>query len=145
MTAINSPPLCRGGRIFTDFAMCNCFSKNLGLGEAAKRNVGAGANQIPDMNSFGNSLATTGYQKIPGGLIIQWGATATGSTGATVTLPTAFNSWIGGCVGCESGDDTSIKVVSVIPKNLSTIKVSGRTTGASTLTNTTVRWIAIGY
>ncbi|MGV2151311.1 hypothetical protein ACV80T_19635 [Enterobacter hormaechei] len=36
MTAINSPPLCRGGRIFTDFAMCNCFSKNLGLGELAK-------------------------------------------------------------------------------------------------------------
>ncbi|WP_448875442.1 hypothetical protein [Enterobacter hormaechei] len=34
MTAINSPPLCCGGRIFTDFAICNCFSKNLGLGEA---------------------------------------------------------------------------------------------------------------
>ncbi|MBY5258807.1 hypothetical protein FP366_04905 [Enterobacter hormaechei] len=36
MTAIISPPLCHSGRIFTDFAMCNCFSKNLGLGEAAK-------------------------------------------------------------------------------------------------------------
>ncbi|HHH0562226.1 TPA: hypothetical protein ACPZOD_002985, partial [Yersinia enterocolitica] len=36
MTAINFPPLCRSGRIFTDFAMCNCFSKNLGLGDAAK-------------------------------------------------------------------------------------------------------------
>ncbi|MGL3182869.1 hypothetical protein ACSVGK_30875, partial [Klebsiella pneumoniae] len=35
MTAINSPPLCRGGRIFTDFAMCNRFSKNLGLGDAS--------------------------------------------------------------------------------------------------------------
>ncbi|HGC8077006.1 TPA: hypothetical protein ACI1IU_001405 [Yersinia enterocolitica] len=34
MTAINSPPLSRGGRIFTDFAICNCFSKNLGLAEA---------------------------------------------------------------------------------------------------------------
>ncbi|MCQ7061559.1 phage tail protein, partial [Escherichia coli] len=28
-------PLCRSGRIFTDFAMCNCFSKNLGLGAGA--------------------------------------------------------------------------------------------------------------
>ncbi|MBL9243301.1 phage tail protein, partial [Escherichia coli] len=28
------------------------FVKNLGLGEAAKRNVGTGANQIPDMGSF---------------------------------------------------------------------------------------------
>ena len=69
MTAINFPPLSRGGRIFTDFAMCNCFSKNLGLKEAAKREVGTGANQIPDMNSF---TSGTGWQKLPGGLIIQW-------------------------------------------------------------------------
>ncbi|MCC9336683.1 hypothetical protein LN403_26455, partial [Enterobacter hormaechei subsp. steigerwaltii] len=67
MTAINSPPLCCGGRIFTDFAMCNCFSKNLGLGEAAKRNVGTGANQIPDMGSFTLSVSGTGYQKLPSG------------------------------------------------------------------------------
>ena len=40
MTAINSPPLCCGGRIFTDFAMCNCFSKNLGLGEGSALPVG---------------------------------------------------------------------------------------------------------
>ncbi|WP_227675390.1 phage tail protein [Klebsiella sp. WP3-S18-ESBL-05] len=40
MTAINSPPLCRDGRIFTDFAMCNRFSKNLGLGEGSALPVG---------------------------------------------------------------------------------------------------------
>ncbi|WP_233422828.1 tail fiber protein [Enterobacter asburiae] len=40
MTAINSPPLSRGGRIFTDFAMCNRFSKNLGLGEGSALPVG---------------------------------------------------------------------------------------------------------
>lgn len=119
--------------------------KNLGLGEAAKRGVGTGANQLPDMNSFGNSLANTGYQKLPGGLIIQWGFTSSGLAGNTVTLPVAFKSSIAGCAGCESGDDTSIKVVSVIPKSLSTIKVSGRVTGANTLANTSVRWIVIGY
>lgn len=37
MTAINSPPLCCGGRIFTDFATCNSFSKNLGLGDGSGR------------------------------------------------------------------------------------------------------------
>lgn len=77
MTAINSPPLCCGGRIFTDFAMCNCFSKNLGLGEAAKRNVGTGANQIPDMGSFTLSVSGTGYQKLPSGFILQWGSIGT--------------------------------------------------------------------
>jgi hypothetical protein len=40
MTAINFPPLHRGGRIFADFAMCNCFSKNLGLGEGSALPVG---------------------------------------------------------------------------------------------------------
>ncbi len=46
---------------------------NIGLGEAAKRNVGTGANQIPDMGSFTLSVSGTGYQKLPSGLIIQWG------------------------------------------------------------------------
>ena len=41
----------------------------LGLKEAAKRDVGTGANQIPDMNSF---TSGTGWQKLPSGLIIQW-------------------------------------------------------------------------
>ncbi|MBN6416193.1 phage tail protein [Escherichia coli] len=45
----------------------------LGLGEAAKRNVGTGANQIPDMGSFMLSATVPGYQKLPSGLIIQWG------------------------------------------------------------------------
>lgn len=119
--------------------------KNLGLGEAAKKDVGTEANQLPDMSSFGRSLASNGYQKLPGGLIIQWGFTATGSTGNTVTLPVAFNNWVAGCAGNEAGDDTSIKVVSVIPKSLSTLKISGRVVGSNTLANTVVRWIAIGY
>ncbi|QMH00435.1 phage tail protein [Escherichia coli] len=45
----------------------------LGLGEAAKRNVGTGTNQIPDMGSFMLSASVPGYQKLPSGLIIQWG------------------------------------------------------------------------
>ncbi|ELM8100382.1 hypothetical protein Q2P98_003093 [Escherichia coli] len=47
---------------------------NFGLGEAAKRNVGTGANQIPDMGSFTLSVSGTGYQKLPSGFILQWGS-----------------------------------------------------------------------
>lgn len=57
----------------------------LSLGTASQRAVGIGANQIPDMNSFGSSLITNGYYKLPGGLIVQW-FTATGSTSATVPV-----------------------------------------------------------
>ncbi|MEF5175363.1 phage tail protein, partial [Escherichia coli] len=42
----------------------------LGLGEAAKRNVGTGASQIPDMGSFTLSVSGTGYQKLPSGFIL---------------------------------------------------------------------------
>ncbi|EQB2066979.1 TPA: tail fiber protein [Yersinia enterocolitica] len=56
---------------------------NLGLGDAAKRSVGTGVNQIPDMSSFISSFAQNGYFKLPGKLIIQWGE-VTGSTTATV-------------------------------------------------------------
>ncbi|EHK7116671.1 hypothetical protein IGM67_002647 [Escherichia coli] len=48
--------------------------ENLDLGEAAKRNVGTGANQIPDMGSFTLSVSGTGYQKLPSGFILQWGS-----------------------------------------------------------------------
>ncbi len=71
--------------------------ENLGLGEAAKRNVGTGSGQIPDMSSFSGSIASKGYQKLPGGLIIQWGAGGAGtgyvgSTGNEMNFPIAFPS-----------------------------------------------------
>lgn len=52
----------------------NGILQYLGLGEAAKRNVGTGAKQIPDMGSFTLSVSGTGYQKLPSGFILQWGS-----------------------------------------------------------------------
>ncbi|WP_425322769.1 gp53-like domain-containing protein, partial [Escherichia coli] len=68
-----------------------------GLGEAAKRDVGTGSGQIPDMSSFSGSIASKGYQKLPGGLIIQWGSGYAGtgyvgSTGNEMNFPIAFPS-----------------------------------------------------
>ncbi|HHH7944542.1 TPA: hypothetical protein ACP2QI_003870 [Escherichia coli] len=62
----------------------------LGLGEAAKRNVGTGAGQIPDMSSFGISLQNHGWAKFPSGLIIQWGNTPVGSTERSITYPIPY-------------------------------------------------------
>lgn len=45
--------------------------------------------------SFGASLASNGYQKLPGGLIIQWGAVnAAVSPGTLVTFPISFTTSI---------------------------------------------------
>ncbi len=60
-----------------------------GLGEAAKRNVGNEQNQIPDMAAFASSLSSTGFQKLPSGLIIQWGIVS-GASNYTVTYPVTF-------------------------------------------------------
>ena len=63
---------------------------NLGLGEAAKRNVGTGANQIPDMSAYSSG---SGWQKLPDGSIEQWGRinfptnAAAVSTNVTFTIP----------------------------------------------------------
>ncbi|MCU7278210.1 hypothetical protein N6N65_23155, partial [Escherichia albertii] len=43
------------------FARYFCLFINVGLGEAAKRNVGTGSGQIPDMSSFSGSIASKGY------------------------------------------------------------------------------------
>ncbi|MEF9090665.1 phage tail protein [Escherichia coli] len=57
-----------------DAGLAGDVLKNLGLGEAAKRNVGTGANQIPDMSLFASSnTATAAAQKFPSGLILQCG------------------------------------------------------------------------
>lgn len=67
------------------------FVKNLGLGTAATKNVGVGAGQIPDMSSFTNS---SGWQKLPGGKILQWGKAGfpVGQTQISVPFPINFPS-----------------------------------------------------
>lgn len=66
---------------------------NLGLGEAAKRNVGTAANQLPDMSAFtvtGNVNAFV--MQLPGGIVIQGGKVSTDANGfATVNLGLAMS------------------------------------------------------
>ncbi|EHD7951156.1 phage tail protein [Escherichia coli] len=67
-----------------------CIFLNVGLGEAAKRNVGTGENQIPDMSSYASG---SGWRKMPDGSIEQWGRinfpnnAAAVSTNVTFTIP----------------------------------------------------------
>ena len=65
---------------------------NLGLGTAALRDVGTGANQIPDMSSFPVSDSLYGF---PGGIIhqvfdVDFTGTVGGGVAKTATFPTAF-------------------------------------------------------
>ncbi|WP_244579187.1 hypothetical protein [Escherichia coli] len=68
----------------------------LGLGDAAKRNVGTGANQIPDMESFQSELY---WQKLPS-KIIQWVYIPPHDGDQVITLPIPFP---GGILGFAVG------------------------------------------
>lgn len=87
--ASTTVPISGGG---TGATTASAARTNLGLGTAALATVGTGTNQVPDMNSFTSTLAATGWQKLPGGLIIQWGrvAATTGDAATSVTFPVAF-------------------------------------------------------
>ncbi|EIA9362905.1 hypothetical protein K7116_001420 [Salmonella enterica] len=121
--------------------------ENLGLGEAAKRNVGTGENQVPDMNSFGNSLTANGYQKLPGGMIIQWGSFSVSPTGGSVgtvdiTLPIAFPAACRSVNALISTNDPSARSVGFDIGSTNRTKI--RFTYTSATTNS-IYWMAVGY
>lgn len=67
----------------------------LGLGEAAKRDVGTNIGQIPDMSAWTKGGPATGrWRKSPDGLIEQWGSAGISDAygNAGVTFPIAFAS-----------------------------------------------------
>ncbi len=68
--------------------LATAITTNLGLGEAAKRDVGTGKNQIPDMASFASG---DGWMKLPNGKILQYGRGAVTPTLSTQTMRITFS------------------------------------------------------
>ncbi|HHJ4515867.1 phage tail protein [Citrobacter freundii] len=76
--------------------------KNLGLGTAAKKDIGTGAGQVPDMSSFTSTLNTPGVMRFPGGFTVMWALGSTGATGvANITLPASFQNACLGAIATE--------------------------------------------
>lgn len=75
-----------------DAGLVNQILENLGLGEAAKRDVGTGSNQLPDMSAFGMSRnGKTAWDILPNGMIRQAGT-------VTLTPVGSFNAQVLGGV-----------------------------------------------
>ncbi|MDU1191784.1 MAG: phage tail protein [Enterobacteriaceae bacterium] len=137
------------------------FVKNLGLGEAAKRDVGTDTNKIPDMTSFGGISSPNGYLVIPGigrNRVIQWGRTAGAKNNviSTVNLPVAFPSNFHQII-LTHDDPTSLASLAFAaasPDTLSTFKLvaqklnfdnaTGAVTYRTVSTDCIFRYIAIG-
>lgn len=64
--------------------------------------------ELADFIGANQSLTSSGYQKLPGGLIIQWGSvTIPASSSATVSLPTTFPTGVLSYAIVPSGNNTS--------------------------------------
>lgn len=85
--------------------------------------------------SFAKSLAANGYCKLPGGLVVQWGA-ATASDAATVTFPVAFPA------ACCSVTATYASAGDRISLGASTLSTTGFKLHGWAYT---AYWIAVGY
>lgn len=113
----------------------------LGLGEAAKRDVGTGSTQIPDMSAF---TSGSGWSKLPNGLIIQRGIATTLNTGAKlITLPVAFTDASSYVVVANVRDLNNPNYVASIPSTNLQFSLTAWD-GNNVRSATIVSWIAIG-
>lgn len=110
-----------------------------------------GSTGVTDLLMGGSLLATNGFQYFPGGLIVQFGSSATTNTGGVaVTFPlpfttsllsftTTINGWNGSSpvaitLACGQGTKSLIEVVA-----------TNSQTGAFVTTGVGFYWMAIGY
>ena len=100
-----------------------------------------GTETLRTSNLFSSSLQSNGYQKLPSGLIVQWGyANGSASTDITVTMPITFpNRFVSvACAGDYTVGSGVVGAVACWINGLSSF------TSRSTVTVST-HWIAIGY
>lgn len=99
---------------------------------------------LSSLSAFDKSLSANGYQKLPGGLTIQWGTSGSisGFGSGTVTLPTAFASTFASVVITAKSNASGQSEANV---NAAQIDLSSFTINNRTSVTQTFSWIAIGY
>lgn len=120
------------------------------LGTAAKKNVGTGVGQIPDMSSFTAQLGNPAVFEFPNGLIIQTGTINITSGNQSITLPRAFPNAHISAWGTMNPDvsATNIEHVQAWPSSNSTLRlqsayISGSSIGP--ITSGLACWGCMGY
>ncbi|WP_373325613.1 hypothetical protein [Sporomusa paucivorans] len=115
------------------------------LNSTALANEVAGKVNLTDFIGTNQSLTANGWQKLPGGLIMQWGQSAAlgENVSATLTLPISFpNAALGGVV---SGTGTNAQTVATIT-NITQTQVTVYSDGITgTITAAPIRYLVWGY
>jgi hypothetical protein len=108
--------------------------------------VTSGSSVLGYTAAFGSLRSANGYQKLPSGLIIQWGLFTPSASGSTLTYPIAFPTICAAFAGTVSSVfNQSMTVVSqsLYQATKIDVQVMNSPTGAGFALP--VSWIAIGY
>lgn len=119
--------------------------KNLGLGDAAKKTVGNGADQLPDMSFFAAVKSGNGYTRLPNGMILQWGYGAFAQkTTTAVVLPIEFPTTGVVVLACKGASLPLAGEYSVGAQFRNKASFELTNTGPGS-TNQGIYWLALGY
>ncbi|EQB4320384.1 gp53-like domain-containing protein [Enterobacter hormaechei] len=123
--------------------------KNVGLGEAAKRSIGNGTNQVPDMGFFKSQISTNGYAYSPSGYILQWGLLS-GSNQYDFNFPIPFPTGgfilLGMAHTTDSAGVSSLSIVNGFIRGNSAgyLASANIVNGAPQFFARSIQWIALG-
>ncbi|MCK0554449.1 hypothetical protein KFO32_15475 [Pantoea ananatis] len=130
------------------------FRTALQLGVAALRDVGTGANQIPDMSFFTLDAGQTGGAKLPGGLMFQWGVTPSTTGTISASFKTPFPNaclWLGKDTYSSGSSATSTSVIEIVSPTKTGFTMSNIATLVNNNTNVAgpvnagIAFFAIGW
>lgn len=103
------------------------------------------SNQFDNLiNSFDSNKNTIGFQKLPGGLIYQWGKSPSRVSRHEITYPTTFPNKVFSVVAIVQGEKTNVSLDSS-DNALKNNEFLCYTTNNGQDRNAYIRWIAIGY
>lgn len=120
--------------------------KNLGMGEAAKRNVGTGINQIPDMSKWTSLKADYGWRLTPDGFLEQWGRGNYGNGDGDFVIPFP-NRCVFVLISSDPNDTSYAEISQAFPVSNSKFRVGCATAEGNNVNpaNLTCNWYAKGW
>ncbi len=129
-----------------DIADVSEFLKNLGMGEAAKRNVGTGINQIPDMSKWTSLKADYGWRLTPDGFLEQWGRGNYGNGDGDFVIPFP-NRCVFVLISSDPNDTSYAEISQAFPVSNSKFRVGCATAEGNNVNpaNLTCNWYAKGW
>ncbi|MDM3432115.1 hypothetical protein OGW44_20915 [Citrobacter sp. Cb023] len=120
--------------------------KNVGLGTAAKKDVGTGSGQIPDMSKWTSLKADYGWRLTPDGFLEQWGRGNYGNGDGDFVIPFP-NRCVFVLISSDPNDTSYAEISQAFPVSNSKFRVGCATAEGNNVNpaNLTCNWYAKGW